>query len=42
MGESEDMAAFLQIVLPIAYQYNPQLVMLVAAFDPGRSKYNRE
>ena len=27
------MAAFSQLVLPIAYQYNPQLVLVSAGFD---------
>ncbi|XP_073957715.1 histone deacetylase 6 isoform X3 [Choristoneura fumiferana] len=33
MGDVEYMAAFTQVVLPIAYEYNPQLVLVSAGFD---------
>ncbi|XP_059051071.1 histone deacetylase 6 [Achroia grisella] len=33
MGDPEYMAAFTQVVLPIAYEYNPQLVIVSAGFD---------
>lgn len=33
MGDTEYMAAFTQIVLPIAYEYNPDLVIVSAGFD---------
>nr|XP_026498088.1 histone deacetylase 6 isoform X3 [Vanessa tameamea] len=33
MGDVEYMAAFTQIVLPIAYEYNPELVIVSAGFD---------
>ncbi|KAI5645052.1 histone deacetylase domain-containing protein [Phthorimaea operculella] len=33
MGDAEYMAAFTQVVLPIAYQYNPELVIVSAGFD---------
>ncbi|XP_063548311.1 histone deacetylase 6 [Cydia strobilella] len=33
MGDAEYMAAFTQIVLPIAYEYNPSLVLVSAGFD---------
>lgn len=33
MGDAEYLAAFLQVVLPIAYQFNPQLVLISAGFD---------
>ncbi|KAG6441833.1 hypothetical protein O3G_MSEX002026 [Manduca sexta] len=33
MGDAEYMAAFTQIVLPIAYEYNPDLVIVSAGFD---------
>jgi histone deacetylase 6 len=33
MGDAEYLAAFHQVVLPIAYQYNPQLVLVAAGFD---------
>lgn len=33
MGNAEYVAAFFQIVLPIAYQYNPELVLISAGFD---------
>lgn len=33
MGNAEYIAAFLQIVLPIAYQYAPELVLVSAGFD---------
>ncbi|KPJ10234.1 Histone deacetylase 6 [Papilio machaon] len=33
MGNAEYMAAFTQVVLPIAYEYNPELVIVSAGFD---------
>ncbi|XP_012278697.1 histone deacetylase 6 isoform X2 [Orussus abietinus] len=33
MGDAEYIAAFQQIVMPIAYQFNPQLVLISAGFD---------
>lgn len=33
MGDVEYLAAFTQIVLPIAYEYNPELVIVSAGFD---------
>lgn len=33
MGDKEYIAAFLNIVLPIAYEFNPELVMVSAGFD---------
>ncbi|XP_065353218.1 histone deacetylase 6 isoform X1 [Cloeon dipterum] len=33
MGDPEYLAAFLQVVLPISYQFNPQLVLVSAGFD---------
>ena len=33
MGNPEYMAAFQQVVLPIAYQYAPELVLISAGFD---------
>lgn len=29
-------AAFQQIIMPIAYQYNPQLVLVAAGFDAAQ------
>lgn len=36
MGDSEYLAAFHQVVMPIAYQYNPQLVLVAAGFDAAQ------
>ncbi|XP_050669840.1 histone deacetylase 6 isoform X1 [Leptidea sinapis] len=33
MGDAEYLAAFTQVVLPIAYEYNPELVIVSAGFD---------
>ncbi|XP_028048601.1 histone deacetylase 6 isoform X2 [Monomorium pharaonis] len=33
MGNSEYIAAFQQVVMPIAYQFNPELVLVSAGFD---------
>lgn len=33
MGDAEYIAAFQQVVMPIAYQYNPELVLVSAGFD---------
>ncbi|KAH9628405.1 hypothetical protein HF086_015935 [Spodoptera exigua] len=33
MGDVEYMTAFTQVILPIAYSYNPQLVIVSAGFD---------
>lgn len=35
MGDSEYMAAFLTCILPAAYAYNPELVIVSAGFDAG-------
>ncbi|CAH1232520.1 HDAC6 [Branchiostoma lanceolatum] len=36
MGDAEYMAAFQQVVMPIAYQYSPELVIVSAGFDAAR------
>lgn len=36
MGDAEYLAAFRHVVLPIAYQYNPELVLISAGFDAAR------
>ncbi|KAL0119653.1 hypothetical protein PUN28_007827 [Cardiocondyla obscurior] len=33
MGDAEYIAAFQQIVMPIAYQFNPELILISAGFD---------
>ncbi|XP_018376605.1 PREDICTED: histone deacetylase 6 isoform X2 [Trachymyrmex cornetzi] len=33
MGDAEYIAAFQQVVIPIAYQFNPELVLISAGFD---------
>jgi histone deacetylase 6 len=33
MGDKEYLAAFTQVVLPIAYEFNPELVLISAGFD---------
>ncbi|CAL1678585.1 unnamed protein product [Lasius platythorax] len=33
MGDAEYIAAFQQIVMPIAYQFNPELILVSAGFD---------
>uniref|UniRef100_A0A2A4K9K1 UBP-type domain-containing protein n=1 Tax=Heliothis virescens TaxID=7102 RepID=A0A2A4K9K1_HELVI len=33
MGDTEYLTAFTQVILPIAYEYNPQLVIVSAGFD---------
>lgn len=33
IGNAEYIAAFHQIVLPIAYQFNPELIIVSAGFD---------
>ncbi|XP_051157259.1 histone deacetylase 6-like [Leptopilina boulardi] len=33
MGDAEYIAAFQQVVMPIAYQYNPDLILVSAGFD---------
>lgn len=33
MGDAEYVAAFQQVVMPIAYQFNPELVLISAGFD---------
>lgn len=35
MGDAEYLSAFLQIVMPIAREFNPQLVIVAAGFDAG-------
>nr|XP_045600455.1 histone deacetylase 6-like isoform X1 [Procambarus clarkii] len=36
MGDAEYISVMLQVVLPIAYQYDPQLVLVSAGFDAAR------
>src|SRR5688572_30774027 len=36
MGDTEYLAAFLNVVLPIAYEYCPELVLVSAGFDAAR------
>ena len=36
MGDAEYLAAFHQVILPIAYQYDPQLVLVAAGFDAAQ------
>eukprot|EP00058_Branchiostoma_floridae_P002088 XP_002587576.1 hypothetical protein BRAFLDRAFT_95716 [Branchiostoma floridae] len=36
MGDPEYMAAFQQVVMPIAYEYSPELVIISAGFDAAR------
>ena len=36
MGDAEYMSAMLQVVMPIAYQFDPQLVIVSAGFDAAR------
>jgi len=36
MGDAEYLAAFQRIIMPIAYQFNPQLVLVAAGFDAAR------
>ncbi|XP_018413494.1 PREDICTED: histone deacetylase 6 [Nanorana parkeri] len=36
MGDSEYLLAFHRIVMPIAYEFNPQLVLISAGFDAAR------
>ncbi|KAG7171304.1 histone deacetylase 6-like [Homarus americanus] len=36
LGDAEYISAMLQVVLPIAYQYDPQLVLVSAGFDAAR------
>lgn len=36
MGDGEYISAFHNIVMPIAYEYNPQLVIVSAGFDSGK------
>lgn len=33
MGDAEYVAAFQQVVMPIAYQFNPELILVSAGFD---------
>lgn len=33
MGNGDYVAAFFQVVLPIAYEYDPELVLVSAGFD---------
>lgn len=35
-GDSEYIAAFLRVVMPIAYQFNPDLVLISAGFDAAK------
>lgn len=36
MGDTEYLAAFLNVVMPIAYEYNPELVLVSAGFDAAK------
>ena len=36
MGDAEYIYAFHQIIVPIAYEYLPELVIISAGFDSGR------
>ena len=36
MGNAEYLVAFQSIVLPIAYEFNPQLVLVSAGFDAAK------
>jgi len=36
MGDTEYLAAFTNIVLPIAYEYGPELVLVSAGFDAAQ------
>ncbi|KAM6474766.1 protein deacetylase HDAC6 isoform 2-T2 [Liasis olivaceus] len=36
MGDSEYLAAFHQIVMPVSYEFNPELVLVSAGFDAAR------
>ncbi|PIK45158.1 putative histone deacetylase 6 isoform X1 [Apostichopus japonicus] len=36
MGDAEYLAAFRHIIMPIAYEYNPELVLISAGFDAAR------
>lgn len=33
MGDGDYMAAMVEVILPIAYQFNPELVLVSAGFD---------
>ena len=35
MGDAEYMAAFHQVIMPVAYEYNPELVFISCGFDSG-------
>ena len=36
MGDAEYMAAFHQVIMPVAYEYNPELVFISCGFDSGK------
>ena len=36
MGDAEYIAAFQQVIMPIAYEYDPQLVLISAGFDAAK------
>ena len=36
MGDGDYLSAFHQVILPIAREYNPQLVLVSCGFDSGR------
>lgn len=36
MGDAEYIAAFLQIVMPVAYEFAPELILVSAGFDAAR------
>lgn len=35
MGDAEYMSAFHQIIMPIAFEYQPELVIVSSGFDSG-------
>ena len=36
MGDTEYIAAFTKLILPVAYQFNPELVLVSAGFDAAK------
>ena len=36
MGDGDYLSAFHQVILPVAREYNPQLVIVSCGFDSGR------
>ena len=35
MGDAEYLAAFHHVILPVAYEYNPELILVSCGFDSG-------